>query len=162
MTLAMAELRQRLLPRFPDVEQLDETVVRFTRKAGDRPFAVYYLDIAANLPATRDALAHYQDRVIGKRYFEGKKSLQSGTNYLYFLVSKEQLHSETTQRAKELIELDRAYARKCVITEDDLDTTLPTTITATADHRMSRERRNSLNLENKACGSGLGSRNHKR
>jgi recombinational DNA repair ATPase RecF len=106
--------------RFSDVEQVADSVVRVTRKSGDSPFAVYYIDISEQLPTTPEALTRYQDRVIGKHYFEGRKSLQ-WNNYLYFVVSEEQSRSGALRQAKDLIEGDRAYARKFIVAERDLD-----------------------------------------
>jgi DNA repair exonuclease SbcCD ATPase subunit len=120
MTLNIAELRDRMALRFSDVTQVDETVIRLTRKSQDQPFAVYYIDVASHLPSTPEALNSYQDRIIGSHYFDGRKSLQ-WSNYLYFVVSDEQSHSKEVLEAKDLIELDRTYARKFIVTESDLD-----------------------------------------
>ena len=87
MTLNVTQLRDHMAHRFSDVEQVADSVVRATRKSGESPFAVYYIDIGEHLPSTPKALTHYQDRVIGRRYFEGRKSLQ-WSNYLYFVVSR--------------------------------------------------------------------------
>ena len=121
MTLSVADLRNRIANRFPDVEQVDDSVLRFTRKAGDQPFAIYYVDVAPTLPSTTEALNNYQDRVIGKHYFDGRKSLQ-WSNYLYFIVSEDRSTSEDVQKARALIECDRTYARKCIITESEIET----------------------------------------
>ena len=119
------------MPRFPDVEQVDDSVLRFTRKAGEQPFAVYYLDIAQDPPSSQEMLRSYQDRVIGKHYFDGKKSLQ-WSNYLYFITSGDRLASSQIRLAKGIIERDRSYARKFVITEDELDSVLAPDVFAPA------------------------------
>jgi hypothetical protein len=59
MTLNIAELRDRMALRFSDVEQVDESVIRLTRKSHDQPFAVYYIDVASHLPSTPEALNSY-------------------------------------------------------------------------------------------------------
>jgi DNA repair protein SbcC/Rad50 len=123
LTLNIAQLREHLAHTFSDVEQVEPSVVRFTRKGATEPFAVYYVDIDSDLPDTPDALTRYQDRVIGKRYFEGRQSLQWST-YLYFVVSDEQARGPAVQTARVLIELDRTYARKFVIPESELDAAL--------------------------------------
>lgn len=121
MTININQLRERLTRRFPDAEQVEESVVRFTRKASGQAFALYYVDIGLQLPTSPGALTSYQDRVIGKRYFDDRKSLQ-WSNYLYFIVSDKQAHTSEVQDAREWIEQDRTYARKFVIPESDLDT----------------------------------------
>ncbi|MGC2519697.1 MAG: AAA family ATPase [Burkholderiales bacterium] len=123
MTLNISQLRERVAARFPDVEQVDDSIIRFTKKAGELPFAVYYLDVAQDLPRTQETLTKYQDRVIGRHFFEGRKSLQ-WSNYLYFVTSGDRLASSELRKAKDLIERDRSYARKFVISEDDLDSVL--------------------------------------
>ena len=123
MTMNMSELREHVSQRFPQAEQIDDSVLCFTRDQGDQPFAVYYLDIASELPHTKESLNRYQDRLIGKRYFDGRKSLQ-WNNYLYFLRSDEKLASREALQAKELIENDRTYARKFVIPEKEIDAVL--------------------------------------
>ena len=120
MNLTVEQLRSRLAPQFSDIEQVDDSVVRFTRRANDRAFAVCYVDISDDLPTSSQSLADYQDRIIAKRYFEGNKSLQ-WSNYLYFVVDAEKAAGETLQQTRELIQRDRKYARKFVIAEGELD-----------------------------------------
>src|SRR5713101_6621041 len=134
MNLSIAQLQERVAARFTDVEKVDNSIIRFTRKAGQMPFAVYYLDITQNLPGTPELLTKYQDRVIGNHYFEGRKSLQ-WSNYLYFITSRDLLASSEARQAKELIESDRTYARKFVISEDDLESILTPAVLAPADAR---------------------------
>jgi exonuclease SbcC len=87
MTLNISQLRDRVTAaHFSDVDQVDDSIIRFTRRAGELPFAVYYFDVAQDLPGTQEKLTKYQDRVIGSYYFEGRKSLQ-WSNYLYFVTS---------------------------------------------------------------------------
>lgn len=136
MSLSISKLRERVAARFPDVEQVDDSIIRFTRKAGEAPFAVYYFDVAEDLPRTQEMLTKYQDRVVGSNYFEGAKSLQ-WSNYLYFVTSADRLASSQVRQAKDLIERDRSYARKFVISEDELDFVLvpPTVVSADATPR---------------------------
>ncbi|WCL54421.1 AAA family ATPase [Gimibacter soli] len=136
MTINMGDLRERIERQFPGAEQVNDSVIRFTRSAEACPFAVYYLDIAHELPNSLHDLNRYQDEVIGKRYFEGRKSLQ-WSNYLYFLRTNEELALAEAQRAKELIENDRSYARKFVIPEGNLEEILnPPIVTATENKRQ--------------------------
>lgn len=134
MTINIAQLRERVAAEagFSAVEQVEDSIIRFTRKTGDLPFAVYYLDVAQVLPGTQETLTKYQDRVIGSRYFEGSKSLQ-WSNYLYFITSADRLASSKVRQAKELIERDRSYARKFVISEEELDSVLTPPVVVPAD-----------------------------
>lgn len=123
MTLSIGQVRERMAQHFPDVEAIDDSVVRFTRHVGRSTFAVYYVDVAEDLPATRENLARYQDRVIGRDYFDGQKSLQ-WNYYLYFVRSKAKLSTGEAKQRKELIERDRSYARKFVIADEELEAAL--------------------------------------
>ena len=58
--LTTSELRSHLAHRFPDVEQVEECVLRFTRRFEDRPFAVYYVDNSSLLPSTPEAIGRYR------------------------------------------------------------------------------------------------------
>lgn len=133
MTINIARLRAKVADLFPDVEQVADSVIRFTKRVGDQPYSVYYFDIAQNLPNSQETLAKYQDQIIGSHYFEGKKSLQ-WSNYLYFITDRDRLKIPEVFNAKELIERDRAYARKFVISEEELEQVLvPPVITAAED-----------------------------
>jgi recombinational DNA repair ATPase RecF len=123
VSLNIDKLKERVAVRFSDIQQVDDSIIRFTKKAGQEPYAVYYIDIAKDLPGTQEKLSKYQDRVIGPYYFEGRRSLQ-WSNYLYFVTSRDCLSKRDVLRAKELIELDRSYARKYVISEEELDSIL--------------------------------------
>ena len=129
MTLSISQLRDRVAVQFPDVEQVDDSVIRFTKRVGDQPYAVYYLDVAEGLPESQETLMKYQDRVIGKHYFESNRSLQ-WSNYLYFVTSHDSYASNEVQAVRELIEGDRSYARKFVIPEDEIDSVLSPRIVA--------------------------------
>ncbi len=132
MSLNFNEWKERFSTRFPDMRQVEDSIIRFTKTADQKPYAVYYLDFAKDLPITQEKLDKYQDRVIGRFYFEGPPSLQ-WSNYLYFITNEELLANNEVRQAKELIESDRNYARKFVITEKELDSIFSTRPVVTPD-----------------------------
>lgn len=123
--------RESLLARirhaFPSLTAVEDSVYRFERRReGGAPFAICYLDLTDRLPRTPEELADYQDRVLGRYYFEGEKSLQ-WSNYLYFIISAETQETPETVQAKLWIESDRRYARKFVMSPqspEELDSAL--------------------------------------
>lgn len=123
MSISISDLRKRVAAQFSDLELVNDSVIRYTRKMHGSSFAVYYLDVAQYLPETTEQLTDYQDRVIGRHYFEGEKSLQ-WSNYLYFIADRKLLEKSDARKAKDLIERDRSYARKFVIAEEELDSVL--------------------------------------
>ncbi|HLN64058.1 MAG TPA: AAA family ATPase [Symbiobacteriaceae bacterium] len=127
--LDVTSLLNSIAGQFPDYEKVEERIVRFQRRQKGAPFAVCFVDLTEQLPTTEENLAIYQDRIIGRYYFEGEKSLQ-WNNYLYFLVSPENLATPDRRKAKLLIEGDRRYARKFVIPPKELDAVLHPTVFA--------------------------------
>lgn len=103
---------------FSGFEYITDSIFRFEKKAGNTSFAIYYVDTTDDLPNTKEALKTYQDQVIGKYYFNDKKSLQ-WSNYLYFVSSKDRSENGFNE-LKNLIESDRNYARKFIISEHEL------------------------------------------
>jgi DNA repair protein SbcC/Rad50 len=123
------ELTARVSENFPDALRIDESIVQFIRRDGSRPFAICYLDCGEKIPKTSGDLQSYQDRVIGRRYFDGPKSLQ-WNNYLFFLASDDCLHSAEALRIRDLLEQDRTYARKFLIGESELGQILKPVVVA--------------------------------
>ena len=123
MTLDPVQLQRHLLNKYPDVERVSPSAFMFTRRAGDIPFAMIYLDLADRLPCSRKELSDYQSQLVGERYFSGRQSLQ-WSQYLYFVTSRAELESPKGMQAKRLIEEDTEYARKFVIAEEDVDSVL--------------------------------------
>jgi exonuclease SbcC len=148
MSLNFNEMKERFSAQFADMQQVEDSIIRFTKKADQKPYAVYYLDFTEDLPETQEKLNKYQDRVIGRYYFDGRPSLQ-WSNYLYFIANEELLANSEMQKAKELIERDRSYARKFVIMDEELDSILsPLTVVTpdTAPH-TSIQKMNAMLLE---------------
>lgn len=123
MSLTFGQLRTKVEAIYPEVQQVAHSVLRYTRTADQSEFAVYYLDLGETLPQTKDKLDEYLDRVVGKYYFQGASSLQ-WNSYLYFIRNPDQFQDMAARKARDLVERDRAYARKYVISESELDSVL--------------------------------------
>lgn len=132
MTLSLSQLREQIAVPPADIALVGNSVVRFVRRAREKPFAVYYFDISYKLPSTDTMLAKYQERILGNYYFDEEKSLQ-WNNYLYFIVDREQLSDSANHQAIELIEQDRQFARKFVIAEEDIASVLNPTLVAPSE-----------------------------
>lgn len=118
MTVSLELIRSKLTPHFPGLEQIDDSVLRFERKSHKQVYAVCYVDVSAQIPNTITSLNEYQERVVASRYFQGRKSLQ-WSNYLFFVVD-----APPKPELRAIVERDRRYARKFVVTEPELDTAL--------------------------------------
>jgi len=120
MTVEIEEVKGRIARYFPDVEPVSETVLKFTRRHGATPFAVFYFDVGNKLPETPEQLGEYQDRIIAKNYFRDEVRLQ-WNHYLYFVTDRDLQQDDDVKRVRALIEADRKFARKHVVNESDLE-----------------------------------------
>ncbi|MDR5730010.1 MAG: hypothetical protein RB191_21565 [Terriglobia bacterium] len=119
MTITVNQLKALANEHFIKPEQVGETVVRFLRQSDTTAFAVYYFDLTNDLPRTPEELSGYQDRVIAEIYFGGAKSLQWNT-YLYFIPPAARAKQPDFADIRGMIEADRGYARKHIVSEQAL------------------------------------------
>lgn len=127
-------LRDQMATRYPDHTRIGDSILRVVRKLGDSPIAAYFFDFSEHLPITNAELDDYQDRYIGPDYFAADKSLQ-WNSYLYFVIRKQLLSGKDVPQLRNTIENDRRYARKFVITPEELESVLtPTAVTETGRH----------------------------
>jgi hypothetical protein len=117
MSLSINELQDKVGELYPDVKQVGQTVLRFTKRAAESAFAVCFLDITKDLPANPKEVADYVERIVGPTYFGQPKSLQ-WNHYLYFVV--DDTADSKVRQSKQIIEQDPTYARKFVIGEHDI------------------------------------------
>ncbi|MFG0262334.1 MAG: AAA family ATPase [Novipirellula sp. JB048] len=130
MSVSINALKSHISQAYPDVEQVDDSVLRFTKRNAGIPFAVCFVEASKQLPDTREDVAAHAERVVGQTYFDQPKSVQ-WNHYLYFVV--ENVHTEAVRQAKSLIEQDTSYARKFVVDKDDFEKVLrPTILTPTS------------------------------
>ncbi|MGZ9116314.1 MAG: AAA family ATPase, partial [Methylocystis sp.] len=113
------DLRQRLSPEFGEFDRVSDAILQCTRSFKGTPFAACYFDTSGDLPETPSALTTYQDAVIGPRFFRLRESLQWST-YLYFVISADRVGDPDTAAIRSMIECDRSYARKRVITDSEI------------------------------------------
>lgn len=115
------DFKSRVQQVYPDVTQVDDSVLRFYKcTVDDVPYAVCYLDFADSLPTTELDLRSYVERVFGSHYFDEQRSLQ-WNHYLYFIRDAHTLQERVAGNARRMIEDNREYARKFVIDESGLD-----------------------------------------
>lgn len=133
MSINIEQVQVRVAKFYPQVERVDENVLCFYKQHGHgAPFAIYYLDVADNLPDTDEAVRQHIERVVGARYFEAEQNLQ-WNNYLYFIRDTKTLSNLKAQAAAVVIERNRTYARKFVIDELDLDELLQPSVVQSVD-----------------------------
>lgn len=105
---------------FQHVVEMGNGVVRGERQHNGKPYAVAYVDLSDEVVERAHGLQSYQERLIGADFFSSDNDLR-WNSYLYFWAGPKSAASEKFQQAKKLIESDRHFARKFVLTEDDLE-----------------------------------------
>jgi len=85
-----------------------------------RPYAIRYFDLNDDLEKAAGRLHEYQDGLLGTSYFDrDAKADLRWNHYLYFVTSPTE--GDAFLKAKADVESDREYARKFVVTLEDLD-----------------------------------------
>jgi len=116
---AMATVRAHL----DHIEPIEEDVVRGIKRCGSEKYAVYYIDFSGKITERAEGLSQYQDRVLGKYYFDNDNDLR-WNSYLILLADKADLSDAQVARARTALEDDRNYARKFVISQEELESRL--------------------------------------
>ena len=111
----------KLERRYPDLEQVGDAVFRGVDVYNGRPYAIRYFDLSDDVVAAAGRLQEYQDRLLGKSYFnEESKADLRWNHYVYFVTAKGRV-DKPFLRARATVESDREYARKIVVLEGELD-----------------------------------------
>lgn len=111
----------KLERKYPHLERVADAVFRGVDEYNGNPFAIRYFDLNDDLLSTAERLHQYQDRLLGTSYFDiDSKADLRWNHYLYFVTAKPHI-DQAFLRAKAAVESDREYARKIVVTEEELD-----------------------------------------
>jgi len=105
---------------FDRVEPVAKDVLRCERWHNQRPYAVYYVDTSDDIVERAKSFVPFQEALIGERFFDGDKVLRS-SQYLLFVVRKDEFSSRKFLAAKEQLEANRDYARKMVLPQERLE-----------------------------------------
>lgn len=117
---AAREALTRLLVGLHDV---DDSVVRGEKKLGEQTYAVAYVDFADVIVERSLHLRDFQERILADDFFDAPGDLR-WNKYLYFVAGPNSKANPQFAVAKAAIEADKDYARKRVISQDDLESLL--------------------------------------
>jgi chromosome segregation protein len=112
-------VRKQVLEKLAHAVDLGNGVLRGDRRFRDMTFATAYVDLSDNVVERSRDLAKFQEDLLGESFFDGEGN-QRWNSYLYFWAGPRSKEDTEFQEAKAKIERDRHYARKFVLTEDDL------------------------------------------
>lgn len=124
MTMQVLETaRQKVAQLLGGVQDIEEAVVRGERLHQGKCFAVAYVDLADDVVGRAQGLREFQERILGEGYFNSPGDLR-WNNYIYIVAGPNSVEQPDFQRAKAVIEADEDFARKRVVTEDELASVL--------------------------------------
>lgn len=117
---AAREVLSHLLVGLHDV---DDSVVRGEKKLGEQTYAVAYVDFADEVVERSLHLRDFQERILADDFFDAPGDLR-WNKYLYIVAGPNSKSNPQFAAAKAAIEADKDYARKRVISQDDLESLL--------------------------------------
>lgn len=114
------EVKRAILDAYTsNVRELDGDVLRLERRYGDKTYAIAYVDLSDSIVYRAKTLRNFQEGLLGEDFFNGESDLR-WNSYLYFWAGPNSTHSNEFNQAKATIEIDRHFARKFVVTDDEL------------------------------------------
>ncbi|PWB19637.1 AAA family ATPase [Comamonas sp. JNW] len=108
------------------LKDVDEDVVRGEKRFREHAYAIAYIDFADEVVQRSQRLREFQERILGDDFFDAPGHLR-WNKYLYLVAGPKSISDPQFAAAKAAIEADRDYARKRVVSVDDLESLLGTT-----------------------------------
>lgn len=115
--------RQKVVDLLGEVKDIEEAVVRAERRHDGKCYAIAYVDLADDVVGRAGELHDFQERILGDDFFSTSGDLR-WNKYLYFVAGPKSLGHDGFERAKAVIESDKDYARKRVVSEEELEALL--------------------------------------
>ena len=119
----MQAARESLTRLLVGLHDVDDSVVRGEKKLGEQTYAVAYVDFADDVVDRSLHLRDFQERILADDFFDTPGDLR-WNKYLYFVAGPNSKANPQFAAAKAAIEADKDYARKRVISQDDLESLL--------------------------------------
>jgi DNA repair protein SbcC/Rad50 len=115
--------RQKVVELLGNVDDVAEAVVRAERMYEGKCYAVAYFDLADNVVGRAGELHDFQERILGDDFFGSPGDLR-WNKYLYIVAGPKSRSHDGYENAKAFIESDKEYARKRVVSVEDLEALL--------------------------------------
>lgn len=119
----MQTAREALSHLLVGLHDVDDSVVRGEKKLGEQTYAVAYVDFADEVVERSLHLRDFQERILADDFFDAPGDLR-WNKYLYIVAGPNSKANPQFAAAKAAIEADKDYARKRVISQDDLESLL--------------------------------------
>ncbi|OCR24201.1 hypothetical protein AFK24_15755 [Pseudomonas syringae] len=114
-----ASLRRTITEKLSRVQDLGDGIFRGERIYQGKTFATAYIDLSDSVIQRAANLAKFQEGLLGSEFFTADGD-QRWNSYLYFWAGPQSQINDRYLEAKARIEGDRHFARKFVLTEEDL------------------------------------------
>ncbi|KDC75352.1 AAA family ATPase [Bordetella bronchiseptica] len=119
----MQAARDALTHLLVELHDVDDSVMRGEKKLGEETYAVAYIDFADKVVERSQHLRNFQERILADDFFDSPGDLR-WNKYLYIIAGPKSKENPQFSAAKAIIEADKDYARKRVISEADLESLL--------------------------------------
>jgi len=121
--LELQSVREKVFALLSDAQNIDDAVVRGERCHEGKCYAIAYVDLADNVVGRAGELYDFQERILGDDFFGTPGDLR-WNKYLYIVAGPKSLRHDGFEKAKATIESDKEYARKRVVSEEELEALL--------------------------------------
>jgi exonuclease SbcC len=115
----IATVRRTIAEKLAGMQDLGNGILRGERTYQGKTFATAYIDLSDCVVERANDLAGFQERLLGGDFFKADGD-QRWNSYLYFWAGPNSRKNTAFRLAKARIEGDRHFARKFVLTEEDL------------------------------------------
>lgn len=119
--------------QFQKLTKIDSNIYRGENIYEGKLYSISYFDFRDDVIGLAQELNSFQEKFIGAEFFELPNDLRWST-YLYVLAGSESIKKEGFSNAKSVIEENRDYARKFVLSEEELFSLLNDSKLFTADN----------------------------
>jgi len=121
----LQSVRQKVVELLGEVQDVEEAVVRAEHRYEGKCYAIAYVDLADNVVGRAGELHDFQERILGDDFFGTLGDLR-WNKYLYIVAGPKSLGHDGFDKAKATIESNKEYARKRVVSEEELAALLGT------------------------------------
>ena len=116
----IAELREKISPYFPHIEDVDKGILKASCIHNNNKYKIVYFDINKKFLNPDFDIEAFQRDLLAEDYYSYDDYIRSNF-YLYFLFDNNKLINKDFALIKNIIENNKTLARKYIVNIDDLD-----------------------------------------
>lgn len=116
----LAELKEKVSPYFPNVEDVEDGILKASCIHNNNKYKIAYFDINKNFLKPNFDIEIFQRNLLAEDYYSYDDYIRSNF-YLYFLFDDNKLINNDFFLIKNIIENNKTLARKYIVNIEDLD-----------------------------------------